>query len=180
MTTGQPTSGETNTPWLESAPVQDVVASLATWLEFELLLGARGVELRGALTPETCWTWTLGASAPTRQATKLYAIEADALARQVVAVADRELVDQEAEVRGLDASGGPHRPGKQPYRLHDDRREVLGEVLRMIGDPTTVGEDCERLELLTQLLDVLANEERLAKLADSLTASEAEAFRARY
>jgi hypothetical protein len=139
-----------------------------------MLLGARGIELRGTQAPELRWTWTVDASAPTRQPSKLYTIEARAVARQVVAIADNELAGQEAEVRGR---GGPPRPGKRPYRLHDTRRAMLGDVLRTIGDPSTLGEDRDRLELLAQLLDVLATDERLARLADSSTVPEISALR---
>jgi hypothetical protein len=160
---------ETLARWLGDEPVPHAVAALATWLEFELLLGVRSIELRGAQTPEPRWTWTVDASALTKQPTKLYAIEAKALATQIVAVADRELVGQEAEVRGL---GWPHRPGKRPYRLHDRRREMLGEVFSTIGDASTLGGDRDRLELVARLLDVLATDERLARLADTLTSAE--------
>ena len=115
------------------------------------------------------------ASAPTWQPSRLHTIEAEALATQIIAVADRELVDQEAEVRG---HGGPPRPGKRPYRLHDTQRKMLGEVLRTIGDPSTLGEDRDRLGLLERLLDVLARDDRLSGLAASLTVAEASVLRA--
>jgi hypothetical protein len=58
------------------------------------------------------------------------------------------------------------------------RRAMLGEVIRTIGDPSTLGEDRDRLELRTRLPDVLATDKRLARLADSLTSAEVSALQA--